>query len=159
MYERKLLNQILDEENLNLAIKQVKRNKGSAGVDGMTVDQIQGYLALNKDDLLKSIRNRTYKPEPVLRVEIPKPNGGVRLLGIPTVKDRVIQQAIAQILTPLFDRQFSDYSYGFSPRRYAEMAILKGLEYMNDGYEWIVDIDFKRFFDTLNHDRLMNLVA
>ncbi|MBU5595752.1 group II intron reverse transcriptase/maturase [Amphibacillus sp. MSJ-3] len=159
MYERKLLNQILDEENLNLAIKQVKKNKGSAGVDGMTVDQIQGYLALNKDDLLKSIRNRTYKPEPVLRVEIPKPNGGVRLLGIPTVKDRVIQQAIAQILTPLFDRQFSDYSYGFRPRRYAEMAIIKGLEYMNDGYEWIVDIDLERFFDTVNHDRLMNLVA
>lgn len=159
MDERKLLNQILDPINLNKAVKQVKRNKGSAGVDGMTVDQLYGYLALNKDELLKSIRNRTYKPEPVMRVEIPKPNGGVRLLGIPTVKDRMIQQAISQILTPIFDRQFSDHSYGFRPRRYAEMAILKGLEYMNDGYEWIVDIDLERFFDTVNHDRLMNLVA
>lgn len=159
MCERKLLNQILDLENFDLAVKQVKRNKGSAGVDGMSVDQIQGYLALNKDELLKSIRSRTYKPEPVLRVEIPKPDGDVRLLGIPTVKDRVIQQAVAQIITPLFDKQFSDHSYGFRPRRYAEMAIIKGLEYMNDGYEWIVDIDLERFFDTVNHDRLMNLVA
>src|SRR5690625_2003180 len=159
MCERKLLNQILDLENFDLAVKQVRRNKGSAGVDGMSVDQIQGYLALNKDELLKSIRSRTYKPEPVLRVEIPKPDGGVRLIGIPTVKDRIIQQAVAQIITPLFDRQFSDHSYGFRPRRYAEMAIIKGLEYMNDGYEWIVDIDLERFFDTVNHDRLMNLVA
>src|SRR5699024_3013872 len=159
MKERTLLNRILNPGNLNKAVKQVKRNKGSAGVDGMTVDQIYGYLALNKDDLLKSIRNRTYTPDPVLRVEIPKPNGGVRLLGIPTVKDRFIQQAVAQVLTPIFDKQFSDHSYGFRPRRYAEMAIIKGLEYINDGYEWIVDIDLEKFFDTVNHDRLMNLVA
>jgi len=159
MEERKLLNQILDRNNLNRAVKQVKRNKGSAGVDGMTIDELTGHLALNKDEILKSIRNRTYKPNPVLRVEIPKDNGGVRLLGIPTVTDRVIQQAVAQILTPIFDRQFSDHSYGFRPKRYAEMAIIKGLEYMNDGYEWIVDIDLERFFDTVNHDRLMNLVA
>ena len=92
-------------------------------------------------------------------MEIPKPNGGTRLLGIPTVLDRVIQQAIAQILTPIFDKQFSEYSYGFRPRRYAEMAILKTLEFMNDGYEWIVDLDLERFFDTVHHDRLMNLIS
>jgi len=159
MENRKLLDQILDTMNMDQAVQQVKRNKGTAGVDGMAVDQLSAYLALNRDDLRKAIRKRTYKPDPVLRVEIPKPAGGVRLLGIPTVKDRMIQQAIAQVLTPIFDRHFSEYSYGFRPRRYAEMAIVKALEYMNEGYEWVVDIDLERFFDTVNHDRLMNLVS
>jgi group II intron reverse transcriptase/maturase len=157
--ERKLLSRILDKENLNQAYKKVVSNKGAAGVDGMTIDELGGFLAMNKDEILKQIRTRTYKPQPVLRVEIPKPNGGVRLLGIPTVTDRFIQQAIAQILTPIFDKHFSEYSYGFRPGRYAEQAILQALDYMNDGYEWIVDIDLERFFDTVNHDRLMNLVA
>src|SRR5699024_2050516 len=113
----------------------------------------------NKGEIIQQIQQRKYQPQPVLRVEIPKPDGGVRLLGIPTVTDRVIQQAISQVLTPIFDSQFSDNSYGFRPKRYAEMAIVKALEYMNDGYEWIVDIDLERFFDTVNHDRLMNIIS
>src|SRR5699024_10037271 len=113
----------------------------------------------NRDKIVQGIRERKYEPQPVLRVEIPKPDGGTRLLGVPTVVDRVIQQAISQVLTPIFDSQISDNSYGFRPRRYAEMAILKALDYMNDGYEWIVDTDLERFFDTVNHDRLMNLIS
>src|SRR5699024_7547969 len=126
---------------------------------GMTIDELGSYLSENREEIILKIRERKYKPQPVYRVEIPKPGGGIRLLGIPTVVDRVIQQAISQVLTPIFDKQFSDYSYGFRPRRYAEMAILQALEYMNDGYDWIVDIDLERFFDTVNHDRLMNLIS
>lgn len=159
MYEERILDKILDRDNLNQAYKQVKRNKGAAGVDGMTVDDLCGYMALNKEEIISQIRQRSYQPQPVLRIEIPKPNGGVRLLGIPTVKDRVIQQAIAQVLTPMFDKKFSEYSYGFRPNRYAEMAILQALEFLNEGYDWIVDIDLERFFDTVNHDRLMNLIS
>ncbi|MEK4146205.1 reverse transcriptase domain-containing protein [Robertmurraya sp. FSL W8-0741] len=159
MHERKLLDKILDKDNLEQAFKQVKRNKGSAGVDGMTVDELARYMVLNKDEMIRQIRKREYQPQPVLRIEIPKSNGGKRLLGIPTVLDRVIQQVIAQVLTPIFDKQFSEYSYGFRPRRYAEMAILKALEFMNDGYDWMVDIDLERFFDTVHHDRLMNLIS
>lgn len=159
MYERNLLDKILDRDNLNQAYKQVKKNKGAAGVDGMTIDELEGYLAINKKEIIQQIRQRKYQPKPVLRVEIPKPNGGIRLLGIPTVIDRVIQQAIAQVLTPMFDKGFSEYSFGFRPKRYAEMAILQALEYMNDGYDWVVDIDLERFFDTVHHDRLMNLVS
>jgi len=159
MHEEKLLDKILDRNNLNEAYGQVKRNKGAAGVDGVTIDELGAYMASNKEEIISQIRQRKYCPQPVLRVKIPKPNGGVRLLGIPTVGDRVIQQAIAQVITPMFDKQFSEYSYGFRPRRYAEMAILQALEYLNEGYDWIVDIDLERFFDTVNHDRLMNLVS
>ena len=159
MYKPTILDEILDRKNLNDAYKQVIKNKGAAGVDGITIDELGGHLARNREEIILEIRERRYKPLPVLRVEIPKPDGGTRLLGIPTVVDRVIQQAISQVLTPIFDRQFSDNSYGFRPRRYAEMAILKALDYMNDGYEWIVDIDLERFFDTVNHDRLMNLIS
>lgn len=159
MYEFTTLDAILDRDNLNDAYKQVVKNKGAAGVDGMTINDLSGYLAKNRDRIVQGIRERKYEPQPVLRVEIPKPDGGTRLLGVPTVVDRVIQQAISQVLTPIFDRRFSDNSYGFRPRRYAEMAILKALDYMNDGYEWIVDIDLERFFDTVNHDRLMNLIS
>lgn len=159
MHERKLLDEILNKDNLNQAFKQVKKNKGAPGVDGMTVDELERYLLLNKDEVIQQIKHRKYQPQPVLRVEIPKPNGGIRLLGIPTVIDRFIQQATAQVLTPMFDREFSEYSFGFRPRRYAEMAILQALEFMNDGYVWIVDIDLERFFDTVHHDRLMNLIS
>ncbi|WP_204558605.1 group II intron reverse transcriptase/maturase [Bacillus ectoiniformans] len=159
MYEQKLLDKILDRDNLNQAYKKVKSNKGASGVDGMSVDELALHMVENKDDIIRQIRQRKYKPQPVLRVEIPKPNGGTRFLGIPTVTDRVIQQAMAQVLTPLFDKQFSENSYGFRPKRYAEMAILQALEFMNEGYDWIVDIDLERFFDTVHHDRLMNLIA
>src|SRR5690606_25895512 len=159
MYDRKLLDKVLNKDNLNQALKQVKKNKGAPGVDGMTTDELESHLLMNKDKIIQQIRHRKYQPQPVLRVEIPKPNGGIRLLGIPTVLDRVIQQATSQVLTPMFDKLFSEYSYGFRPRRYAEMAILKALEFMNDGYDWIVDIDLERFFDTVHHDRLMNLIS
>src|SRR5690625_3886909 len=154
-----VLTRILINDNLNEAYKQVVRNKGAAGVDGMTIDELGGHLFENKEEIIRQIQQRKYQPQPVLRVEIPKPDGGVRLLGIPTVTDRVIQQAISQVLMPIFDSQFSDNSYGFRPKRYAEMAIIKALEYMNDGYDWVVDIDLERFFDTVNHDRLMNIIS
>lgn len=159
MYTEKVLDQILTKENLNQAYKRVKSNKGVAGVDGMTVEELGLYLVKHQETIIKEIRTRSYKPEPVKRVAIPKPNGGTRELGIPTVRDRVIQQAVAQVLTPLFDRKFHDNSYGFRPFRYAEQAITKSLEMMNEGYSWVVDIDLEKFFDTVNHDRLMNLVS
>lgn len=160
MHERKLLDKILSRENLNRAYKQVKRKKGEPGIDGMTVSELRSHILKNKQEIITQIEQRKYQPSPVLRVEIPKDNGkGVRLLGVPTVQDRLIQQAISQVLTPIFDKKFSEYSYGFRPKRYAEMAIVQALEYMNDGYDWIVDIDLERFFDTVHHDRLMNLVS
>lgn len=158
MYTEKLMTQILDAENLKMAIKRVKRNKGNAGVDGMEVDELMAYFAQNGDELRRQIMARKYQPSPVLRVEIPKANGG-RLLGITTVVDRVIQQAIAQVLTTIYEKQFHENSYGFRPHRSAEMAILQALDFINEGYQWIVDIDLIRFFDTVNHDRLMNLMA
>lgn len=145
MYERNILDRILDRNNLNSAYEQVRRNKGVAGIDCMTTDEIGVYLLRNKEEMITEIRQRKYQPSPVLRVEIPKPNGGVRLLGIPTVKDRVIQQAISQVLTPIFDKYFSQYSYGFRPNRQAQMAITQALEFFNEGYDWIVDIDLERF--------------
>ncbi|MFC3632363.1 group II intron reverse transcriptase/maturase [Enterococcus rivorum] len=159
MYTEKLMSQILDQKNLKEAVKQVKRNKGAAGVDGMEVDELEGYLAKNMDEIRRQIQARKYQPQPVQQVIIPKANGGERVLGIPTVVDRVIQQAIAQVLTPIFETIFHSNSYGFRPHRYGEMAILQLLDVINEGYYWIVDIDLERFFDTVNHDRLMNLVS
>ncbi|MBA3927202.1 group II intron reverse transcriptase/maturase [Listeria rustica] len=159
MYEPTLLAQIVNPDNLNQAYKQVMKNKGAAGVDDMPITALKAHLSLHKETLIHQIQQREYHPQPVKRVEIPKANGGVRLLGIPTVTDRFIQQAIAQVLTPIFDKDFHVNSYGFRPKRYAEMAILQSLENMNDGYEWLVDIDLERFFDTVHHDRLMNIVA
>lgn len=153
-----LLEQVLSKVNMNDAYLQVYNNKGTAGIDGMTVFELKSYLRLNGEKIKEKIRNRKYKPMPVKRVEIPKPDGGVRLLGIPTVIDRTIQQAIAQILTPIYEKEFSEYSYGFRPNRSAHMALIKSLEIINDGYDWIVDIDLERFFDTVNHDRLMGIL-
>lgn len=156
--DKSLLEEMLSEENLNKAYLQVKRNKGAAGVDGMEVSELKDYLKEHGEELKEQIRNRKYKPKPVKRVEIPKDNGGVRNLGIPTVLDRFIQQAITQVLTPIYEPIFSESSYGFRPNRCCEMAIIKALEYMNDGYQWIVDIDLEKFFDNVHHDRLITLV-
>nr|WP_272508369.1 group II intron reverse transcriptase/maturase [Paenisporosarcina quisquiliarum] len=144
---------------MNEAYLRVYRNKGASGVDGITVDELKEYLRENKDELRKRIRTRKYQPQAALRVEIPKENGKMRKLGIPTVVDRVVQQAIHQVLSPIFENQFSELSFGFRPKRSCEMAIIKSLEFLNDGYDWVVDIDLERFFDTVHHDKLMRLIA
>jgi group II intron reverse transcriptase/maturase len=154
-----LLEKILEKDNLNEAYKRVYANKGASGVDGVTVGELLDYLKEHKAELLESIRTRKYKPQPVRRVEIPKDNGKKRQLGIPTVVDRVIQQAIAQVLSPIYEEQFSNSSYGFRPNRSCEMAVIRSLELLNDGHDWIVDIDLERFFDTVHHDRLMNIIS
>ena len=159
MKTESLIEQMLSSENLNEAFLQVKRNKGAEGIDGMKVNELSEYLKTKGDEIKEQIRKRKYKPQAVRRVEIPKSDGGVRNLGVPTVTDRFIQQAIAQVLTPIYEEQFHDNSYGFRPGRCAEMAIIKGLELMNDGYSWVVDIDLEKFFDTVNHDKLMNIIS
>ena len=151
------MEQILSKDNLNAAYLQVVRNKGAAGVDGMTVDELGAYLSENGEIIREQLRTRKYKPQPVRRVEIPKPDGGKRNLGVPTVVDRFVQQAVAQVLTPIFEEQFHDHSYGFRPNRCAQQAVLKALEMMNDGHSWIVDIDLAKFFDTVDHDKLMTI--
>ena len=153
-----LLEKVLDNKNLFKAYKQVYQNKGASGIDGVTVDELGKYLYEHKEEIKEQIRNRKYKPSPVRRVYIPKDNGDKRKLGIPTVVDRVIQQAIVQILTPIYEKQFSENSYGFRPNRSCEMAVVKLLEYFNDGYTWIVDIDLEKFFDTVCHDKLISII-
>ena len=154
-----LMEKILSEENLQRAYRQVVKNKGAEGVDGMEYTELKAHLEQNGEHIKEQLRTRKYKPQPVRRVEIPKPDGGVRNLGVPTVTDRFIQQAIAQVLTPIYEEQFHDHSYGFRPNRCAQQAILKALDMMNDGYDWIVDIDLAKFFDTVNHDKLMTLIG
>ena len=153
-----LLEKILDRENLNRAYKRVKANKGAPGVDAMTTEGALVWLRGHKEELLESIRSGKYKPKPVLRKEIPKLDGGVRRLGIPTAIDRVIQQAIAQQLTPIFDPLFAENSYGYRRGKSAQMAIGKVKEYAEEGYKYAVQIDLSKYFDTLNHELLMNLV-
>ena len=155
----KLLEKILSPENMDEAIKQVKNNKGAAGVDGMLTTELDVYFEMHGYEIKDLIRKRKYKPNPVLRVEIPKTNGGMRNLGIPTVIDRTIQQAISQVITPIFEDAFHDSSYGFRKGRCAQNAIEKALDLMNCHYTWIVDIDLEKFFDTVNHDKLMTLVT
>ena len=158
-YSSNLLERIVDGENLNTAYKRVKANRGSHGVDGMTVDELLPYLKEHGQTIRKALLEGSYTPKPVRRVEIPKPGGGVRQLGIPTTLDRLIQQAILQVLTPIFDPDFSEHSYGFRPGRSAKETVLKAKDYIEAGYTWVVDIDLARYFDTVNHDKLMSLVA
>jgi group II intron reverse transcriptase/maturase len=157
--EEGLLERILNPDNLNAAYKRVKKNKGSHGVDGMTVEQLLPYLTEHGAELSENILTGKYKPKPVRRVEIPKADGGIRLLGIPTVVDRVIQQATAQILSPIYEKKFSSSSYGFRPGRSAQQAIEQSRKYINDGYTWAVDIDLAKYFDTVNHDKLIRLIS
>lgn len=154
-----LMDEILSRENMALAYKKVKANKGASGVDGISTEEVQGYLKENWPSIKERIQRRKYKPQPVLRVEIPKPAGGVRNLGIPSVVDRIIEQAIVQVITPIVEPYFSEYSYGFRPNRRAQQAVTKLLEYLNDGYSYIVDIDLEKFFDNVPQDKLMTLVG
>lgn len=153
-----LIEKILSEENLQKAIRKVKKNKGAPGVDKMTVQEVEEWFNQYKEELISKILNKQYKPMPVKRVYIPKPNGKQRPLGIPTVVDRVIQQAMLQVLNEIYEPVFSEHSYGFRPNRSAHMAMEEVLGYLNDGYEWIVDLDIEKFFDTVNHDKLISIL-
>lgn len=153
-----LIDDILSEENLEKAIKRVKANKGASGVDKLKTDELEFYFYEHKTDIIESIMNKTYRPQPVRRVYIPKSNGKLRPLGIPTVVDRVIQQAIAQKLIPIYENVFSDYSYGFRPGRDCHTAIDKVLKYLNEGFEWVIDLDIEKYFDTVNHDKLISIL-
>jgi len=158
VYTSSLLKRIVHKDNMNEAFKRVKKNKGSHGIDGLTIDELQSYLEENGRRLQQSLLDGTYEPLPVRRVEIPKDNGKKRQLGIPTVIDRVVQQAIAQVLGPIFEKTFSDNSYGFRPGRSAHDALKRCQKYMNEGYKWLIDIDLASYFDTVNHDKLIGLI-
>ena len=154
-----LLEQILASDNLNRAYKQVKRNKGAGGIDGMQVDELLPFLKENRKELLQSLRDGKYRPKPVRRVEIPKENGKVRKLGIPTVVDRLIQQAICQTLTPIFEKQFSDNSFGFRPKRSAHGALRRCQANITEDYKHVVDMDLEKYFDTVNQSRLIQILS
>ncbi len=154
----KLMEEILSKDNLNQAYLQVVRNKGASGIDEMTCEEVKEYLKVHGNEIRNQILSRKYQPLPVRRVEIPKPNGGIRKLGVPTVVDRIIQQAMVQKLSPIFEPLFSEYSYGFRPNRRCQNAIDRTLELINQGYEWIVDLDLEKFFDNVPHDKLIRLV-
>lgn len=154
----RLIDEILNESNIYLAIKRVKANKGASGIDKMNVNELESYWKNNGQEIINKILAKEYRPQPVRRVYIPKPNGKKRPLGIPTVVDRVIQQAIAQMLGPILETTFSNFSYGFRPNRDCHMAINKVLEYLNEGYEWVIDLDIEKYFDTVNHDKLISIL-
>ena len=154
-----LMEEVCERENCKQALARVKANKGSAGVDGMTVNELPEFLKQHWPAIREQLLSGTYKPEPVKRVEIPKPEGGVRKLGIPTVLDRFIQQAVMQVLQRKWDRTFSDHSYGFRPGRSAHQAVAAAQQYIAAGYRWVVDLDLEKFFDRVNHDRLMAKIA
>lgn len=158
MYDSMLMEKILDRDNMNEAFKRVKKNKGSHGIDGLTIDELQEYLKEHGEHLRKTILEGNYTPKPVRRVEIPKDNGKKRKLGIPTVVDRVVQQSVTQILSPIFEKTFSDNSFGFRPKRSCHGALKRCQEYINAGYKWAVDIDLASYFDTVNHDKLIGLI-
>ena len=155
----RMLEYILTPDNLNRAYKQVKANKGSGGIDRMETDQLLPYLREHKDELTESLLGGSYRPNPVRRVEIPKDNGKTRQLGIPTVVDRVIQQSIAQVLSLVYEPKFSDSSYGFRPGRSAHQALQKAQEIIGAGYRYCIDLDLEKFFDTVNHSKLIQLLG
>lgn len=154
-----MLEQILDRRNIEKALKQVISNKGAAGVDGMTTEELRDYLNANWQSLRAKILEGSYGPSPVRKVEIPKPQGGKRMLGIPTVVDRLLQQAISQWLMPKYEEQFSENSYGFRPKRNTRQAVLQAQRHLNAGKEWVVELDLEKFFDKVNHDRLMSVLS
>ena len=154
----KLIEKILSEENLNEAVKRVKANKGACGIDKMPVSELDEYFRKHKEEIKTSIMEMKYRPLPVRRVYIPKSNGKTRPLGIPTAVDRVVQQATAQVLSQIYDESFSDNSYGFRPKRSAHEAIDKVLNYLNEGCEWVIDLDIEKYFDTVNHDKLISIL-
>ena len=153
-----LIEWILQDENINKAIKAVKKNKGAYGIDKMSVEELDGYFATHREEIKSQIRDGKYKPIPVRRVYIPKSNGKKRPLGIPTVVDRVVQQATAQVLSLGYDKYFSEHSYGFRPGRSCQQAIEEALVYLNEGYEWVIDLDIEKYFDTVNHDKLISIL-
>ena len=153
-----LIEVILSDENLEEAIRRVKRNRGAAGVDGMKTSELDEYFSKHKEIIKQQIRNMQYRPKPVRRVYIPKPNGKQRPLGIPSVTDRVVQQAAAQVLSGIYDSTFSDHSYGFRPNRSAHDAMKDVLNNLNSGYDWVIDLDIEKYFDTVNHDKLISIL-
>lgn len=157
--KNELIEKILHRDNLNEAFKRVKSNKGTAGIDGITTEELLEHLKENKDKILGQIRARKYKPKAVKRVQIPKSNGKKRNLGIPTTTDRVIQQAIAQILSPIYENKFSENSYGFRPNRNAHDALKRIKEIAEEGYTWVVDLDLEKYFDTVNQSKLIQILS
>jgi RNA-directed DNA polymerase len=157
--EWQLMEEVCGRENCKQALARVKANKGSSGADGMSVQQLPGYLKQHWPAIREQLLSGAYKPQPIKRVEIPKPDGGVRKLGIPTVLDRFIQQAVMLVLQRRWDRTFSDHSYGFRPGRSAHQAVEKAQQYIAEGYRWVVDLDLEKFFDRVNHDKLMAKIA
>ena len=155
----RLMEEVCERENCKQALARVQANKGSPGVDGMTVHELPGYLKQHWPVIREQLLRGTYKPQPVKRVEIPKPDGGVRKLGIPTVLDRFIQQAVMQVLQRRWDRTFSEHRYGFRPGRSAHQAVEQAQRYIADGYRWCVDLDLEKFFDRVSHDKLMAKIA
>ena len=154
-----LIDRILSVQNFDEAIKEVAKNKGAPGIDGMTVGELQGYFNVHGREIREQIRDRKYKPQPVRRVYIPKPNSDkLRPLGIPTVVDRVVQQAVSRVLILELDPYFSDHSYGFRPCRDAHQAMEEALRYLNEGYTWVIDFDIEKYFDTVNHDKLISIL-
>src|SRR5437899_5288187 len=154
-----VMEEVCDRANLVRAWKRVRRNKGSPGVDGMTIDDAKDYLREHWPSIRSQLLDGTYQPQPVKRVELPKPDGGIRKLGVPCVVDRLIQQALLQVLQGRWDPTFSEYSYGFRPGRSAHQAVAQAQQYIAEGYGWCVDFDLEKFFDRVNHDRLMGAIA
>src|SRR5205814_3545081 len=154
-----LMEEVCERENCWQAYKRVKANKGSPGIDGMKVGELSGYLKQHWLEIREQLLSGTYQPQPVRRVEIPKPDGGMRKLGVPTVLDRMIQQAVMQVLQNSWDNTFSESSYGFRPGRSAHQAVARAQQHIAAGYRWVVDLDLEKFFDRVNHDRLMGQIA